>query len=60
MFLIDISFKGCQGRSNIVHEMSLTPHAQKDFPTTSKSEKHMQNGDAMQSCSKILLCMRCQ
>jgi hypothetical protein len=30
MFLIDIPFKGCQGRSNrssIVHAVSLTPHA---------------------------------
>jgi hypothetical protein len=30
MFLIDIPFKGCQGRSNhssMVHAVSLTPHA---------------------------------
>jgi hypothetical protein len=30
MFLIDILFKGCQGRSNrssIVHAVSMTPHA---------------------------------
>jgi hypothetical protein len=28
--------------------VSLTPHAQQNFPTTSKSENHMQNSDGMQ------------
>jgi hypothetical protein len=31
-----------------VHAVSLTPHAQKNFRSTSKSENHMQNNDGMQ------------
>jgi hypothetical protein len=31
-----------------MHAMSLIPHAQKNFQTTSKSENHMQNSDGMQ------------
>jgi hypothetical protein len=31
-----------------VHAVSLTPHAQKVFKTTSKSENDMQNSDGMQ------------
>jgi hypothetical protein len=31
-----------------VHAVSLTPHAQKNFRTSSKSENHMQNSDGMQ------------
>jgi uncharacterized Fe-S center protein len=30
-----------------MHAVSLTPHAQKIFRTTSKSENHMQNSDGM-------------
>jgi hypothetical protein len=34
--------------ASTVHVVSLTPHAQKNFRTTSKSEKHMQNSNGMQ------------
>jgi hypothetical protein len=30
-----------------MHAVSLTPHAQKKFRTTSKSENHKQNSDGM-------------
>jgi hypothetical protein len=30
-----------------VHAVSLTPHAQLNFRITSKSENHIENGDAM-------------
>jgi hypothetical protein len=30
-----------------MHAVSLTPHAQKNFRTTSKRENHMQNSDGM-------------
>jgi hypothetical protein len=53
MFLIDIPFKGCQGRSNrssIVHAVSMTPHAFLIF-------LHI---FTFRSCSKIFLCMQCQ
>jgi hypothetical protein len=40
-----------------MHVVSLTPHAQKNFRTTSKSENHMQNSDGMpknlNACSVI-------
>jgi hypothetical protein len=32
-----------------MHAVSLTPHAQKIFRTTSKSENHMQKSDGMQN-----------
>jgi hypothetical protein len=31
-----------------MHALSLTPHAQENFRTTSKNENHMKNGNAMQ------------
>jgi hypothetical protein len=40
-----------------MHAVSLTPHAQKIFQTTSKSENHMQNSDGVQKNEKY---MRCQ
>jgi hypothetical protein len=36
-----------------MHAVSLAPHAQKHFLTTSKSENHMQNSDGMQSKLKM-------
>jgi hypothetical protein len=36
-----------------MHAVSLTPHAQKIFRTTSKSENHMQNNDGMQNKLKM-------
>jgi hypothetical protein len=40
-----------------MHAASLTPHAQKIFWATSKSETHIQHSNGMQ---KSLKCMRCQ
>jgi hypothetical protein len=37
----------------MVHAVSLTPHAQKIFRTTSKSENHMQNSHGMQKNLKM-------
>jgi hypothetical protein len=36
-----------------MHAVSMTPHAQKNFRTTSKSENHMQNSDGMQKKLKM-------
>jgi hypothetical protein len=36
-----------------VHAVSLTPHAQTNFRTTSKSENHMQNSAGMQKKLKM-------
>jgi hypothetical protein len=37
----------------MVHAVSLTPHAQKTFQTTLKSENHMQNSDGMQKNASV-------
>jgi hypothetical protein len=36
-----------------MHAVSLTPHSQKNFQTTSKSENHMQNSDGVQKKLKM-------
>jgi hypothetical protein len=36
-----------------MHAVSLTPHAQKIFRTTSKSENHMKNSEGMQKKLKM-------